>query len=1705
MAIDEQTQNRLSEYVNSDKFKTLDAPTQSRLTSYLEATSGKVAGVDPTKYDASDIMPSAKGNSDNFFGKTRVLFEETGKAVVRSFEDIAGSTGGMIGILGDSLKVPKWKKDLVQNTMGYSDESMKIADLVPDTISKWGNEAKIYWSKAQEEGWAQADEEIFEDSLFENFSFTRATASVAGAIPSIASAVLIGSATGGSSVAGILFLSGIESEDVYYEAEKEGKTQLQKKALFAASFTGVAIAEATLGPLNRFLEGGSGKKLVDMVVGGVREGVTEGVQQTWQNAVAKIGLDKAIDLFEGVAESVFVGSISGGIMGGMTSRKKNSIESRYKEMKKAGFTDAEANALINSVADIMVNKSQEIDEILQKGANKTIKTMAEMDKLDNEGMFDFKDIPEVIQSKTDEEFFGKPADPLVEEAKKYKSAEEFVESQQDIKKEEIKEKATNVSADIANKKKFFHGTRTGEINLSIDERNKFGNGIYLTTSEDIASERFGGGESNRVDVNVNKTFQLEPEPTVIQKVSKHTGYDKQGKSTFEFVDVPVSKEKLSSDVGYSDLINLVDRGVITREDAISIDDAGKTNIEKWDFMVARFNSAEKARLIIESLGFDSISFKRGSGDALVVFDAKKVEGIKTKKQLTDIWNKAQEAPKKAEADPLIEEAKKYKSAEEFVEVQVSKETGFRDYHQAPRADKTPVEERMEEGGDFSLREVVAGKSTAPDDFFDSKVGARYYMYDNLEGRQSETAIDNIRRAEANGITDRTITAYRTVPDGVDIESLQNGDWVSFSKEYATQHGERRFDGKYKIVEQEVSPDEVWWDVNDINEWGYDDGSGEKRITQNARKQQLTDIWNKAQEAPKKAEADPLIEEAKKYKRGVEEFKALGFEAIQKEVFGVNTDDIVTVPLDKIEIKWKDDLANAEENPRDQDITDETEPVEFIFDMKTEKYILDDGHNRYVAAKRQGIPLKGIITSTEGNMDELEKIYEEKTGKTLTDIWNKAQEGKVAPEEESEEIKLYRESLSSPLMKRQLGELTEKQKDAFVTQKVKRLQKVDAYRKSLNLPPISKMTDDQAREYIELLKQFEDGDTFITGATLKAAEKTEDMKNIKTYRQAREYLAKKLNVKPSELMNMANDISAMDQFRYDTALAEKNPFFKYLVQRTQTHLLTGEKEFLDIENKVEELAKKAIKSRKRTLMEKLVPQHKRIMDYLEAPEHLKIQMTDQLTPAELEYAQFIEEEYSNAYDYLIKIQALQGSRFVDNYFTHIRRGFLETVKEDGIVQAFRDMLKQNKEDQAIFGILDQDTGNILPKEKFFQHTLYRSGGIEPSKNVTKAFKSYMKAFTRKKGFDQMIPELDIYVQSLTPTQLTPKGLEMDRRLKKLVYKYVNNKKGRRESFGGVIPQGGYGDVLLRMGNTLVSIIDLGLYIPGNLAAMVGEQAMTFQTLGTKDYVKGIKRRIWDAGMAKAKHKNANKILEESKNFIGKNIWEEIAEVDQPFGEQALKVLFGAYAQSSVEANKIFLLASLTQEELNNGKISDERLAELKLEAGRWRDMGSDVKSIVGSTSIGKAGTKYKTWAIPIFRTTINNLTTSLNNLVAKDLSINEKLNSREMQELRRGITASALLVMLGAFINEDDDRSFLGQLKARIYRESMTFLQGIDPTLFVSTPRLMNFIGQLVINLKKILVLEKYSQTSEHAKSGELKGVKGLQRQLTPGAVRQFKK
>lgn len=81
------------------------------------------------------------------------------------------------------------------------------------------------------------------------------------------------------------------------------------------------------------------------------------------------------------------------------------------------------------------------------------------------------------------------------------------------------------------------------------------------------------------------------------------------------------------------------------------------------------------------------------------------------------------------------------------------------------------------------------------------------------------AIENVRNVIQT--KSDTITMYRSVPSGIKEGSFRNGDWVTPSHGYAVDNARvHGWGDNYRIIEQQVPTSEIWWDGNDIAEWGY---------------------------------------------------------------------------------------------------------------------------------------------------------------------------------------------------------------------------------------------------------------------------------------------------------------------------------------------------------------------------------------------------------------------------------------------------------------------------------------------------------------------------------------------------------------------------------------------------------------------------------------------------------------------------------------------------------------------------------------------------------------------------------------------------------------------------------------------------------------------------------------------------------------------
>lgn len=140
------------------------------------------------------------------------------------------------------------------------------------------------------------------------------------------------------------------------------------------------------------------------------------------------------------------------------------------------------------------------------------------------------------------------------------------------------------------------------------------------------------------------------------------------------------------------------------------------------------------------------------------------------------------------------------------------------------SDKARRDDWESSGSDVNLEDMALGYTPQPDDYFSHP---ERYSQNTPHVLESVKAINTAIDAIKNGEKDVKVKVYRAVPTSVKEGKLRNGDWVTPSKKYAEMHGTNRLDGKYRIIEDEVPATQLWWDGNDANEFGFDDGKAYK--------------------------------------------------------------------------------------------------------------------------------------------------------------------------------------------------------------------------------------------------------------------------------------------------------------------------------------------------------------------------------------------------------------------------------------------------------------------------------------------------------------------------------------------------------------------------------------------------------------------------------------------------------------------------------------------------------------------------------------------------------------------------------------------------------------------------------------------------------------------------------------------------------------
>ena len=163
--------------------------------------------------------------------------------------------------------------------------------------------------------------------------------------------------------------------------------------------------------------------------------------------------------------------------------------------------------------------------------------------------------------------------------------------------------------------------------------------------------------------------------------------------------------------------------------------------------------------------------------------------------------------------------------------------------------------------DVNVEDIALGYSLVDENYWHEP---RKYMQTDATAVESVNAINDAMAAIRRGEKDVKVKVYRAVPSSVKEGKLRNGDWVTPSRAYAKMHGENRLEGDYRIIEDEVPVNELWWDGNDSREWGFDDGNGYKyKNVENSRK--LNDLVTRDDNGE-------IIAPSKRYDENVEDVR-----------------------------------------------------------------------------------------------------------------------------------------------------------------------------------------------------------------------------------------------------------------------------------------------------------------------------------------------------------------------------------------------------------------------------------------------------------------------------------------------------------------------------------------------------------------------------------------------------------------------------------------------------------------------------------------------------------------------------------------------------------------------------------------------------------------------------------------------------------------
>ena len=657
-------------------------------------------------------------------------------------------------------------------------------------------------------------------------------------------------------------------------------------------------------------------------------------------------------------------------------------------------------------------------------------------------------------------------------------------------------------------------------------------------------------------------------------------------------------------------------------------------------------------------------------------------------------------------------------------------------------------------------------------------------------------------------------------------------------------------------------------------------------------------------------------------------------------------------------------------------------------------------------------------------------------------------------------------------------------------------KIDNLRLAMGLPTFEKMSEEQARGFADILSKYQFADTFLTRRQLETIHRT-GWGEIKTERELLDKMKNQIGVGREEIKTL----TAPENKGYLTSwikLSRLHPFYNWLIGKRVEATVKAERELHQIEIDLNDMVKKARSSRRKLMGIKeniknvLVPTDDIVFGYMEAENKPRYEKNKGMTEDEIKLGQYLINMYHGAYEYMKSEYGLRGRK---NYMTHIRRSFLEALKDSGIKSAIQEVFTSQREEEAVFKILDEDTGEVIAFEKFFKFSMRRSGALVPSKNIARSSLAYFTAFTKKKALDEFIPEALIAVQAhKSVTGSTPKGLAKDPSVEKFVNRFLNDAKGRRVWFGTA--QGSKSDIAVRAMTMWISIKYLGLNVATAVANFVGDFVVTFWELSLKETGVGLVRSLQFA--------KAQEINEQFRFFTGRHPIVELFDPQYTLPQRFLKSIMVLMSLASFQSQKFFLRAKMTKEEWERGVLNDDRLKEIALSVSRAKPNKFYIKSLAGNTSVGRASVQFGTWAVTVFNTVASDAR-EVSKMLIKEKKGWDTLKTKEAQKLGKFAIMAGLALMVASMIDiDDDDDSYFAKIIRKAQRELTTLTQALQ---FVTDPRnyflIIDEIGKISEMVAQLFSGEEYKSNGIGYEIGDKKWINSFKRVVTPSTLRSL--